>query len=83
MSIYDHRPNVRNSFLTRRQMLQRTGMGLGALALGALFPELAGAAANGNARAVMGNSVNTILPKVQQFKHKAKPIIHLLMQCGP
>src|SRR5437016_2855637 len=34
MSLYDHSPNVQDRFLTRRQMLQRCGMGMGALALG-------------------------------------------------
>jgi hypothetical protein len=80
MSLYDHRPNVRNSFLTRRQMLQRTGMGLGALALGALFPELSSAAPLG---APLPKSVNPLAPRGPQFAPKAKRIIHLFMNGGP
>ena len=41
MSLYDHRPQLRDSFLTRRQMLQRCGMGLGALALADLLKSTA------------------------------------------
>src|SRR4051812_37354517 len=81
MSLYDHRPNVRNSFLTRRQMLQRTGMGLGALALGALFPELSSAATLSGAP--LPKSVNPLAPRGPQFAPKAKRIIHLFMNGGP
>src|SRR5258705_1515679 len=80
MSQYDHRPQIQNGFLTRRQMLQRTGMGLGALALGALFPEIAGAAPTGAGAA---NSVNPLLPKGPHFAPKAKRIIHLFLNGGP
>ena len=37
MSLYDHSPKPQDQFLTRRQMLQRCGMGMGALALGNLL----------------------------------------------
>jgi hypothetical protein len=77
MSQYDHRPQIKNQFLTRRQMLQRTGMGLGALALGGLFPEIAGAAP------MAANSVNPLLPKGPHFAPKAKRIIHLFLNGGP
>jgi hypothetical protein len=76
MSLYDHRPRLPDTFLTRRQLLQRTGMGLGALALGSLFPEISSAAS-------VGNSVNPLLPKGPQFAPKAKRIIHLFMNGGP
>src|SRR4051794_449883 len=76
MSLYDHRPQIQNRFLTRRQLLQRTGMGLGALALGSLFPQLTSAAATAGA-------VNPLLPKGPHFAPKAKRIIHLFMNGGP
>jgi len=83
MSQYDHRPNIRNSFLTRRQLLQRTGMGLGALALGSLFPELSAAAPINNTQPAIGNSVIPLLPRGPHFAPKAKRIIHLFMNGGP
>ena len=83
MSLYDHRPNPRNNFLTRRQLLQRTGTGLGALALGSLFPELSSAAPIGNPQSAIGNSPNPLLPKGPHFAPKAKRIIHLFMNGGP
>src|SRR3954447_25874427 len=84
MSQYDHRPQIQNHFLTRRQLLQRTGMGLGALALGALFPEITSAAAIANPQSAIGNSSpNPLLPKGPQFAPKAKRIIHLFLNGGP
>src|SRR5688500_9552425 len=76
MSLYDHRPQLADRFLTRRQLLQRTGTGLGALALGALFPDVAGAAPAPNA-------VNPLAPKGPHFPAKAKRMIHLFMNGGP
>jgi len=36
----DHTPKMEDFFLTRRQFLQRSGMGFGALSLAALMPEI-------------------------------------------
>src|SRR3954452_2534815 len=80
MSLYDHSPRIQDRFLTRRQILQRTGMGLGALALGALFPDLASAAPP---PASAASAVNPLLPKGPHFPAKAKRIIHLFMNGGP
>ena len=80
MSLYDHRPQLRDSFLTRRQMLQRCGMGLGALALGDLFKSTATASTE---TANLANSINPLYPKGPHFAPKAKRIIHLFMNGGP
>ena len=37
MSIYNHRPRPEDSLLSRRQMLQRCGMGMGSLGLAGLL----------------------------------------------
>lgn len=72
MSMYDHSPRIADRFLTRRQLLGRLGMGLGALALGELMGQTAAAAAP-----------NPLLPKGPQFPGKAKHVIHLFMNGGP
>jgi hypothetical protein len=72
-----HRPRPEDSFLTRRQMLQRCGMGFGAMALGNLLTQAAGAAPAG------GSSINPLAVKSPQFAPKAKRIIHLFMNGGP
>src|SRR5687767_2528207 len=59
--------------VSRREMLQRTGTGLGVLGLaGLLANETKAAAAN-----------NPLAPKVAHFTPKAKRVIHLFMNGGP
>ena len=79
MSLYDHSPRVEDRFLTRRQMLQRCGMGMGALALGNLLSDA------GLTQAAHGavNSTNPLAVKNPHFPGKAKRIIHLFMNGGP
>src|SRR5438477_11049211 len=79
MSLYDHRPNIRDHFLTRRQMLQRCGMGFGALALGSLLTGEAASAAG----SLAASSINPLLPRGPHFPAKAKRVIHLFMNGGP
>src|SRR4051794_19280964 len=84
MSLYDHRPQLRDSFLTRRQMLQRCGMGFGALALADLLKQsTATASPIGNPQSAIANSINPLYPKGPHFAPKAKRIIHLFMNGGP
>src|SRR5437868_6791854 len=56
---------------TRRQLLQRTGTGLGILGLAAILDQEA------------KGSVNPLAPKVAHFPAKAKHVIHLFMNGGP
>ena len=56
-------------------MLQKCGMGMGALMLGSLM--------QGAARASEPLSLNPLLPKYPQFSGKAKRVIHLFMNGGP
>ena len=76
MSLYDHSPKIEDRFLTRRQMLQRTGMGVGALALGGLLAQTGVAQASGGA-------INPLAVKNPHFPPKAKRVIHLFMNGGP
>jgi len=60
--------------ITRREVLSRCGMGMGALALQPLISELAGGETTG---------VNPLLPKSPHFAPKAKRVIHIFCNGGP
>jgi hypothetical protein len=77
MSLYDHSPKIADRFLTRRQMLQRCGMGMGALALGNLLAQTGFAQSSG------GDAINPLAVKNPHFPGKAKRVIHLFMNGGP
>jgi len=81
MSLYDHNPRPQDSFLTRRQMLQRCGMGMGALALGNLLSGVGLGSTDAGAGSV--GSINPLAVKNPQFPAKAKRVIHLFMNGGP
>ncbi|HWE93550.1 MAG TPA: DUF1501 domain-containing protein [Tepidisphaeraceae bacterium] len=74
-----HQPDPENLFMTRRQMLQKCGMGMGALMLGNMLNG-ATAAQAAQASAV---SLNPLTPRFPQFAGKAKRVIHLFMNGGP
>src|SRR4051812_18722348 len=67
-----HAPNPFDRFLTRRQMLQRCGMGMGSPMLGQLLSSTAQAAAS-----------NPLIPKFPQYPGKAKRVIHIFANGGP
>ena len=73
-----HPPRPFDRFLTRRQMLKRCGMGMGAMALGQLMVQ---AGLTGSASAA--TPINPLAPKLPQFPAKAKRVIHLFMNGGP
>jgi hypothetical protein len=63
-------------FATRREMLTRCGMGMGAAALQALLGE------NGDLHAAPVGDVNPLAPKSPPLPAKAKRVIHLFMNGG-
>jgi hypothetical protein len=67
-------------FPSRREMLRRSGMGFGSLALGAL---MADSGMLRPAAAADGGSVSPLAPKRPHFAPKAKRVIHLFMNGGP
>ncbi len=69
-----HDARLEHLALTRRELLGRCGMGLGALALGQLLGDGAAAAAGGS---------NPLAPREPHFPAKAKHVIHLFMNGGP
>jgi hypothetical protein len=64
----NHRPQFEHLLLTRRELLNRCGMGLGTLALANLLPE-AGA--------------GPLAPRPPQFAAKAKRVVHIFANGGP
>jgi len=78
MSHYDHRPKLDDLFNTRREFLQRCGMGMGALALTNMMGQAGALAAEGE-----GPGLNAMSPKKPPFAPKAKRVIHLFMNGGP
>jgi len=59
--------------LTRRDLLQRSGLGLGALGLAGLLADTGAAA----------TPANSLAPKAPHFKPKAKRVIHFFLNGGP
>src|SRR5947208_2222943 len=75
-----HGPRLEHLLMTRRELLGRTGMGMGMLGLAGLLGMeglLAPPAEAGSAL------VNPLAPKSPQFPARAKRVIHLFMNGGP
>lgn len=76
--IREHSARLEDMFVTRRQFLQRAGMGFGALSLAALLGEdflgLTAKAAEQPAN---------LLPRQPQFPAKAKHVVHIFAQGAP
>ena len=79
MSEHSHTPRIDDLFLTRRDFLNRCGMGMGALALGSLFGETG----IFSARAADAVNLNPLSVKPPQLPGKAKRVIQLFMNGGP
>src|SRR3954471_11820592 len=77
MNPAEHLPRIEDAFLTRREFLLRSGMGMGALSL-------AGLLASGEARGeLISGSTNPLLPKQPHFPAKAKHVIHIFAEGAP
>jgi Protein of unknown function (DUF1501) len=74
----NHKQPLDHLLLTRRELLCRSGMGLGAVGLAALMQDcgLVG-------RAEAATSLNPLAPKKPHFPAKAKRVVHLFMNGGP
>lgn len=64
---------------SRRRLLQRSGMGLGALALRSLFAE----ELSGQDALERKLTANPLLPRAPHFAPRARHVIHLFMNGGP
>src|SRR5947209_4607162 len=79
---------MQDTIMTRRELLCRSGMGMGALALGGLMAEAGllgrpAVGAEGSPSTPAGSSpgltVNPLLPKAPPLPAKAKRVVHLFM----
>ena len=68
--------------MTRRQILNRAGFGMGALALSTILTDME-PAGTGAADASEASTGNPLAPKKPHFPAKAKRVIHLFMNGGP
>ena len=75
--IREHSPRLEDLFITRRQFLQRAGMGFGMLGLAALLGE---DLSNSNARA---EAIATLAPRNPPLPAKAKHVVHIFAQGAP
>jgi hypothetical protein len=75
-----HRPQIEDLFLTRRELLRRGGMGFGMLGLAGVLAD--GGLLGQPARAA-ATDVNPLAPKTPHFPGKAKRVVHLFMNGGP
>jgi Protein of unknown function (DUF1501) len=71
-------PRSEDRFLSRRELLCRGSMGMGALALSALVGD-----ALGDITRSAGNLESPLAPKQPHFAAKAKRVIHLFLNGGP
>jgi hypothetical protein len=78
MDITQHLPSAADFCATRRQFLNRFGMGFGALSLGALLGQASSGTAQGAAA-----SLSPMAPKSGHFPGTAKRVIHIFTQGGP
>src|SRR5213593_2397300 len=76
--IREHLPKLEDFFITRRQFLQRAGMGFGALGLAALLgEELFGS------KAAAVEQPASLVPRAPHFSAKAKHVVHIFAQGAP
>src|SRR5215831_11504340 len=76
--MFHHRQSLDHLSLTRRELLCRCGMGLGAVGLAALLQDCGFLA-----QAQAATSLHPLAPKEPQFPAKARRVIHLFMNGGP
>jgi hypothetical protein len=72
-----HRPSELDLCFTRRQFLNRFGMGFGALSLAGLMGSPA------DSRAEFTRNLSPLAPREPHFPGKAKRVIHIFCQGGP
>src|SRR4051812_30335504 len=77
MDINQHRPSMDDLCVSRRQFLNRFGMGFGALSLASLLGPALGGITETTA------NLSPTAPRVPQFPGTAKRVIHIFSQGGP
>jgi hypothetical protein len=80
-----HQPRLEDWFLTRRELLRRSGMGFGMLGLASVCGtdcQSVLLASTSETRAAATN-LHPLAPKTPHFRPKAKQVVHLFMNGGP
>jgi len=72
-----------NGRVSRRELLQRVGLGMGSLALGPLLQQAGCLETQALAATAAGGTTNPLAPRMPHFPAKAKYVIHLFMNGGP
>lgn len=75
LAVHHHPSRLEDHFLTRRQLLNRVGMGFGGLALGQV--------AQSAVQAAGMNAQNPFAVRSSHYEPKAKRVVHLFMNGGP
>ena len=78
--VREHTSSLKDVIFTRREFLEKTGMGFGAMSLASIL----GLSLGGNASAAAGGkALNPLAPKQPHFPAKAKAVIHIFAEGGP
>src|SRR5207302_376128 len=79
----EHQPKLEDCFMTRREVLRRTGMGMGALSLAMLLGETFAPQRASAAEAAAATLAGPLMPRQPHFAAKAKHVIHIFAGGGP
>src|ERR1700742_2392613 len=74
----EHTARLEDAFLTRREALQRTGMGMGAVSLAMML-----GASRASAGAAAAGAISRLAPKTPPLPAKAKHVIHIFAGGAP
>jgi hypothetical protein len=77
----EHTASLKDIIFTRREFLERTGMGFGAMSLASILGLSLGG--NAQAAAASGKALSPLAPKQPHFPVKAKAVIHIFAEGGP
>ncbi len=75
-----HQQQIDEMFLTRRELLNRAGVGFASMGLATIMAEQGVLAAQSGGT---GRSLSPMVPKAPHFPAKAKRVIHIFMNGGP
>lgn len=79
--VREHTASLQDVIFTRREFLERTGMGFGAMSLASILGLSLGGAAE--AATTNGKMLSPLAPKQPHFPAKAKAVIHIFAEGGP
>jgi hypothetical protein len=77
----EHTPTLKDLIFTRREFLERTGMGFGAMSLASILGMSVGGTAEADTGALKASG--PLAPKAPPLPAKAKAVIHIFAEGGP